>query len=172
MSWRAKLSKENADRLAAGKPMKMLRGRVGWHLPGMDPPPLRDIHPAHYRDEDTEAFALIDEARRMPWFPDLIHIPNEGGKGIAGMVRSKKMKAQGAKEGVADYLLSRPSTSNDPYFDWHGLWIELKSMTGKPTDEQVKFLLRKQEQGYACCFAYTAAGAMDAIQTYLGRWPQ
>lgn len=171
MTFRTKLSRENAERLAAGKPMKMVRGRIGWHLPGTAPPLLQDIHPVHHRDEDAEAFAFIDHARRCSWFPDLIHIPNEGGKGIAGMVRSKKMKAQGAKEGVADYLLSVPILTVDG--GWPGLWIELKSSTGKPSDEQVKFLLRKQEQGYACCFAYTSTGAMDAVEMYLTRrWPQ
>lgn len=171
MSWRAKLSKENAERLVSGRPMKMLRGRSGWNLPGTAPPPLHDVHPATDRSEIVEGRTLVDAARPYWWHLHLVHVPNEGGAGSAGRARSKIMKSQGQIKGVADYFLASPVGGMGIL--WPGLWLELKAARGKPSDDQEKFLLRMQDAGYACCFAYTADGALAAIQTYLaGRWPR
>lgn len=174
MTSRIKLSKENADRLAAGKPIKMLRGRVGWNIFGAAKPALIDIHPALHRSEEVEGIRLESAARGAWWHKRLLHIANESGKGTAAMIRTKKVRAQGQRKGVADYFFAVPVAPPCPaHSGWPGLWIELKSATGSPEPDQEVFLFSMQQAGYAVCFAYTADGVLDAIQTYLaGRWPK
>lgn len=165
MSYRVrKLSRENADRLAAGKPMKMLRGRLGIWLPGQDPLPLQDIHPARYRTEEVEGRTLLTLAIGQPWRDRLIHIPNGGGRSSR---EGASLKAQGVKAGVSDYLLAQPNR-------WYaGLWIELKASDGKLTDEQLAWLVDMAGQGYAACAAYGADAARTAIDRYVrGSWIQ
>lgn len=157
-----RLSRENADRLAAGKPMKQLRGRLGIWLPGQPELPLQDIHPARYRSEEIEGRTLVTLSIGTPWQERLIHIPNGGGRSKR---EAASLKAQGVTPGVSDYLLAQPTK-------WHhGLWIELKASDGKRTDEQVEWIEDMISQGYAGCFAYGADAAFDAIRLYLsGQW--
>lgn len=171
-----RLSRENADRLAAGKPMKMLRGRLGIWRPGDPELPLQDIHPARYRSEEVEGKSLMSLCIGMPWRSRLIHIPNGGGRPakirtrkdgttVRFSVEAASLKAQGLKEGVSDYLLAQPTK-------WHhGLWVELKASDGSRTDEQESWIEDMISQGYAGCFAYGADAAFDAIRLYLsGKW--
>jgi len=170
---RRRISRINADRLAAGQPIKMLRGRKGWHLPGTPAPALVDIHPALHLSEEAEGLRVVADAAPCWFSAHLIHIANEGGKGNAARIRTAKMRAQGQRPGVADYFLAVPVASASGGSGWPGLWLELKAACGRPSDEQEQFLLRMQGAGYACCFAYTADGAADAMATYLsGRWPR
>lgn len=159
MSRRLKaLSKENADRLAAGKPMKMLRGRLGIWVPGMAQLPMQDIHPARYRSEHVECTTLLLLAIGKPWKDRLIHIPNEGTKSKA---RGGILKAEGVVAGVSDYFLP---ISCDGY---HGLWLEMKASDGSVSDKQLKFSESMIREGYAACFTYGADAAYSAITKYL-----
>lgn len=158
MTSRAKLSKENADRLAAGKPMKMLRGRLGIWVPRSPELPLEDIHPARYRSEHVECTTLLLLAIGKPWRDKLIHIPNEGSGSKA---RGAKLKAEGVVAGASDYFLAIPCDG------YHGLWIEMKASDGKSTKEQVDFAAARIESGYAACFTFGADAAALAIKRYL-----
>lgn len=172
-----KLSAENLERMAKGLPMKMLRGRLGWRIPTAPPLPLQDIHPARHRNEESEGIILMSHAQHAKWGAHLIHIPNGGGRSasvrrtaagkvVRYSVEAAKLKAQGVKPGVSDYLLTIPI---EP---WHGLWIELKANDGEEKEDQLKWLELQEGVGYAGCFAYGADAALDAITTYLsGRWP-
>lgn len=142
--------------------IKMLRGRLGYHRPDQPAPRLVDIHPAHKRSEEVEGLMLMQFVR-LQWSlvgSALIHIPNEGGSGNAGAIRSMKLKAQGAQAGVSDYFYARPTPGLG------GLWMELKAAHGKPSPVQVDFLLRMQKAGYAACFAYGHAAAASALVAY------
>lgn len=158
MTSRAKLSKENADRLAAGKPMKMLRGRLGIWVPRSPELPLEDIHPARYRSEHVECATLMLLGIGKPWRDKLIHIPNEGTKSKA---RGGILKAEGVVAGASDYFLAIPADG------YHGLWLEMKASDGKPTDKQIKFAIARIEDGYAACFTFGADAAALAIKRYL-----
>lgn len=158
------LTRENIERLAAGKPMKMRRGRLGIWLPGQPALPMQDIHPGRYRSEEVEGCTLMNLSVGKPWRDFLFHIPNGGG-------RSKReaalLKAQGVKSGVSDYFLAQPTM-------WHyGLWIELKASDGRCTDDQVEWLEKMMRKGYAACAAWGADAALEAINLYLsGKWIQ
>jgi len=78
--------------------------------------------------EDTEAEALWQWAQTQPIPRDyLLHIPNGGKRNVREAARLKK---QGVRAGVSDYLLAYPCGG------YHGLWIELKAGRGKPTKPQ------------------------------------
>lgn len=170
---RVSLSRRNAERLAKGLPMEMVRGRVGWHAIGRSAPSLCSIHPAVHRRESVEGSILMAEAACRWWGPSLIHIPNEGSAGPGGRVRSAKLKAQGQRSGASDYFLAVPVAGSDGASGWPGLWLELKAADGKPSKKQIDFLIARKSAGYAAGIAYTGSGAIAAIDTYLkGGWPE
>ncbi len=170
---RAKLSKENAERLAQGLPPKGLRGRFGVWIPGItEKPPLVDVPIWKYRTEDQEARLLVELARGQWWAEMLWGLPLQGGSGKAGMIRSQIMKAQGAKDGTPDYSLPILQTMADGRV-MGGLWIELKASDGAPWGKQEERGRALMSNGQAFCFAYGADAALSAIRVYLkGEWPR
>lgn len=85
-------------------------------------------------------------------------IPNGGkrSKATAG-----KLKAEGVKRGVPDIFLP---AARYPYF---GLFIEMKTRTGRTSPEQQEYIARLREQGYHVVVAYSAAEAIGWIEFYL-----
>lgn len=79
---------------------------------------------------------------RHPILRWMIHVPNGGKrpKGEAG-----KLKAMGAKKGVPDLILPRI------YRGWSGFASELKSDTGRVSDDQEEWLEAFREDGYLTC---------------------
>lgn len=71
------------------------------------------------------------------------------------------MKAEGMLAGVADLFLMKPSKTH------HGLFIEMKSKTGKLTDQQKYFLEQAKAQGYAASVCFSFEEAQAAITNYL-----
>ena len=71
------------------------------------------------------------------------------------------MKAEGMLAGVADLFLMKPSKTH------HGLFIEMKSKTGKLTDQQKYFLEQAKAQGYATCVCFSFEEAQAVITNYL-----
>lgn len=113
--------------------------------------------------EADEQRTLFDWAKwNMKRYPDLEwlhHIPN-------GEYRpestGKKLKALGVKPGVPDIQLPVGKRG------YHGLYIELKSIGGRISVNQAKWLNALKKHGY---FAVVAYGFMDAkkyIEWYLG----
>jgi hypothetical protein len=76
-------------------------------------------------------------------------------------IRGKNQVRKGLKAGVSDLCLSYPVL---PY---HGLFLELKSATGKLTPEQIDFLQRHADIGYATYVAYSADEAWSVLMSYL-----
>jgi len=74
----------------------------------------------------------------VQWFsyqyPELYHhffsVPNGG---LRRLTTAQILKAEGAKPGVADLLLTIPNQ------DYHGLFIEMKTEKGTLSDNQKKF---------------------------------
>lgn len=102
----------------------------------------------------------------MKWFRDhpllsplVIHIANEyDGGGLKGMMR----KALGVRAGVSDFFVPFPCS------DKHGLWIELKRKKGsKVTPEQLDWLAKMRNLGYAGHIAYGCVHAIKLIEDYL-----
>lgn len=73
-----------------------------------------------------------------------------------------RLKAQGVVAGVADLFLPYPAR------EYHGLWIEMKSESGRLTDEQRTFLQVMVSRGYSAHVAHGASAAIDLLKWYLG----
>lgn len=100
-----------------------------------------DVHAGRYR-ELSRAFA----------------IPNGGArhKAVAG-----KLKAEGVKAGVPDVFLPVPAGF------YHGLFIEMKTATGRATKEQRDRLLNLARDGYAVVIARGWIEAARIVVDYL-----
>lgn len=66
-------------------------------------------------------------------------IPNGGGRSKR---EAGRLKAEGVKAGVSDLMCALPSGS------FHGLFIEMKSLTGYASREQREWIARCQRIGY------------------------
>lgn len=73
----------------------------------------------------------------------------------------QKLKRMGVTKGVADIFVAVPIHGKA------GLWIELKVGRNKPTQEQMEFLERKLERGYAASCVYGWEAARDRLLSYL-----
>lgn len=91
-------------------------------------------------------------------------IPNGGSRGdsrhTAAIVGSR-MKAEGVKKGVADIFLPYPTRST------HGLYIELKTLTGKPSASQVEFAIDMIAADYDVVICRGYLEAIHTITDYL-----
>ena len=86
------------------------------------------------------------------------HPPSEGVRSYIFAARLKKM---GWRKGMADIQLFVPAGR------YHGLFIELKSMKGRPDKEQLEYLADLREQGYAACVCYGDEAAQKCIMDYM-----
>jgi len=89
---------------------------------------------------------------------DLIHVGNERKCSIIG---GRMLKRMGVMRGVSDLFLGVAS------HDYHGLWIELKTPTGKLSTYQKAFIERKTMRGYKAKTAYSLEEAQEIVQDYL-----
>ena len=110
--------------------------------------------------EQTWLFQWVStQEGRYPELKLMHHIPN-GGK--RDKITAKNLKIEGVKAGVPDICLP---VSRHGY---HGLYIELKRIGGKPSVEQKKWIKELDKQGYK---AVTREGWIEAAKTiidYLG----
>jgi len=118
------------------------------------------------RQEEAEEqkMLMVWSAMNMDIYPELEwlhHIPN-GGKRDART--GAQMKREGVKAGVPDLCLPVPSRN------YHGLYIELKkSIGGRTTVNQKKWLSALKENGYRAVVCYGWRHAAEEIENYLGK---
>jgi hypothetical protein len=94
---------------------------------------------------------------------NLFAIPNGGAR---DKVTGARLKAEGVRAGVPDLILAWPSmVAADP---WHGLFIELKTPTGRLSVAQAACLHDLTLAGYFAIVCRSAQEAIDAIRAYLG----
>jgi hypothetical protein len=124
--------------------------------------------------EHLEAKTLMNrvriEERRRPELQRFFHVPNGGARGKAA---AGKLKAEGVRPGVPDYLLPVPRVG------FVGLAIELKAKGGTASSEQKDWLAHLEAVGWrvAVCVGWEAAWqALDgylripaAVQTEVGQ---
>jgi len=81
-------------------------------------------------------------------------IPNGGGRSKA---QAGRLRAEGVRPGVLDIFCSFPGGGH------HGLYIEMKSLTGYPSREQRAWIAESVRLGYhaACC-----RGAGEAMKVW------
>ena len=115
------------------------------------------------RSEHTEQVALFRWAAlaksRWPELMLLHAIPNGGHRHIQV---ARRLKAEGVKAGVPDLCL--PVARGG----WHGLYIELKTATGRLSAEQGEWLTALETQGYRVAVCRGWQGAWRVIEEYLG----
>lgn len=112
--------------------------------------------------EAQEQAAVFEWAQwnigKYPALKWMHHIPNGGTRHPA---EAANLKRQGVRPGVSDVFLP---TARGGY---HGLYIEMKSKTGKPSDNQREFVEAMIGEGYKAIFCYGADEAICAIEKYL-----
>ena len=112
--------------------------------------------------EHVEAVALMKivgmHEGRWPELSRLFHVPNGGSRSKAA---AGKLKAEGVKRGVPDYLL--PVRRGE----YVGLAIELKASGGRVEPEQRDWLTHLQSQGWVAVTAYGAVEAWEFLRKYV-----
>ncbi len=98
------------------------------------------------------------ESYRLPELQLLFAIPNGGHR---DRLRGGQLKAEGVKAGVPDIMLPVARSQ------WHGLWIEMKSPSGRLSDYQAAWIKELQKQHYQVSICYSWIEARDTILTYL-----
>jgi hypothetical protein len=88
----------------------------------------------------------------------LHHIPN-GGK--RDSIEAKHLKIQGVKSGVPDLCL--PVARKN----YHGLYIELKTETGRPSDNQKWWIEQLNGQRYKAVICHGWEEAKQCLTDYL-----
>lgn len=73
---------------------------------------------------------------------------------------ARVLKKEGQKAGLSDILIAVPIV---PY---HGLWLEVKTKTGKLSDHQRTFLKNQKNYGYAVCVGYGLQDCESIINDY------
>ena len=94
---------------------------------------------------------------QYPELAMLYHIPNER----ADKVQAALLKSMGVKRGVPDLHLPIPSGG------YHGLYIEMKALDGKPAKDQLWWADHLKANGYAHAFCYGWQQATEVLKWYL-----
>lgn len=116
----------------------------------------------HIQHEANEQEALFDWAAfmsgRYPELELLYHIPNGGSRNT---IEAANLKRQGVKAGVPDLCL--PVARGH----FHGLYIELKHGSNKPSENQTRWIAALRIQGYVAEVCYGWQQAVEVITEYL-----
>lgn len=113
-------------------------------------------------NEHSEQAAVIDWAallsNQYPALRNLFAIPNAGKRSIGA---ARYYQAEGLKAGVPDLFLAWPAAG------YSGLFIEMKSVIGRTTDQQDIWLSRLSDAGYKAVMCRGADEAIAEIENYL-----
>lgn len=121
-------------------------------------PPLAFVQMSEH-EHQVALFAWAEsQTHRWPELALLYAIPNGGkrGKAVAG-----KLKAEGVKRGVPDVCLPVPRAQ------FHGLFVELKRIGGKPDERQLEWRAQLRAQGYRAEIVEGWHAARDLLIRYL-----
>jgi hypothetical protein len=129
--------------------------------PSLPLPPKPRKRPGNEESQIQQAFirwwAIACKQHKIPEFL-LYAVPN-------GHMRSEVtgaiLKREGLRSGAPDLNLDVPIGK------YHGLRIEMKTATGKPSDAQKEFIAALQARGYAAGCAYGYDDAVRFIEAYL-----
>jgi hypothetical protein len=118
--------------------------------------------------EHTEQAKVIDwcfeNLIRYPFLDLIFAIPNgatlAGGKSGRGR-QMNKLKAEGLRPGVSDLFL--PVARRN----FHGFFIEMKTLTGTTSENQLEFMDGVERQGYYTALCYGHKQAISELKWYL-----
>ena len=94
---------------------------------------------------------------KYPELAMLFHIANER----SDKVQASILKKMGVKKGVPDLCLPAPSGK------YHGLFIEMKTDTGRASAEQLWWISHLEANGYAAAVCYGWNRAVEVLEWYL-----
>jgi hypothetical protein len=106
--------------------------------------------------EDIEQIKIIEWIKQCSDLP-VIHIANQR---KTSAQHGALLKRMGVRAGAADLFLPRSNGIHS------GLWIELKTLSGKPTKLQLDFLVDMIKEGYSAKVCYGAEHAIDLIKKF------
>lgn len=122
---------------------------------------------------------IIDASAYLPECNWLHAIPNGG---LRTKATGARLKAEGVKAGIADLFLPVPVTHVERHSGlshhgielaatkfYHGLYIEVKTRTGRQTKEQREFESAMVDNGYKYKIVRSMQEGIDAILEYIGR---
>ena len=94
---------------------------------------------------------------------DVYHFANERACSFGYGLKLKKM---GVRAGVSDIFFAK---ARGPY---HGLWVELKTQTGRFTKPQLQFIANQMRNSYYACICRSFEDALHVFQMYetLTKW--
>lgn len=109
------------------------------------------------RQEQEVVIEFVE--KQYPWLrKHTIYIMNEK---KCSVFAGKKLNKQGRLPGASDLFFAWPTNL---YF---GLFIEMKTSSGKLSKVQSEFLFRMNQTGYCARACYGADQAIDLIKEYL-----
>ena len=100
----------------------------------------------------------VQHMDRIPELRWLFAIPN-GARVPIGL--AVKLKKEGLRKGVSDIFL--PVARGG----YHGIFIEMKAIGGRPSPQQHEFTDFANKQGYKAIFCYGHKAAIDQITKYM-----
>jgi hypothetical protein len=107
--------------------------------------------------EGIEQIKVVEYLKQKhPKIP-FIHIANER---QCDVVYGRILKRMGVRKGVSDLFFPRSNKT------FKGLWIELKTPTGKVSPSQLEFINEMIEEGYAAHVAYGAEEGIKMIKNF------
>lgn len=108
-------------------------------------------------DEASEQIAVVQYCA-LKGIP-VAHVPNEGKRSV---VYGSRLKEMGLSCGFPDLVIPEPRKG------YHGLFIEMKTRTGKATEDQKKWLSRLSKSGYLAALCHGFEEAREIIDEYFG----
>lgn len=103
--------------------------------------------------------SIVEWIRRHVELRDhIFSIPNEGRRDLRFGNRLSRM---GLCKGASDLMLAIPSRN------YHGLFIEIKSIDGKLTPEQKEFINHRNDKGYFAKDVHSIDEAIKLIRWYM-----
>jgi hypothetical protein len=133
-------------------------------MPALTPESLAKADTEHAQQCALFCWAALPDVQAL--YPELklmFAIPNGGER---NRIVAAQLKAEGVKAGVLDIFLPVPRLTYVTRW-YHGMFIEMKIKSNKPTKEQNAFAEAAQAQGYYCVLAYSWEHARDEIIHYL-----
>ena len=106
--------------------------------------------------EDIEQIKVVHWIKENTTLP-VIHIANQR---ATSPYHGAMLKRMGVRAGVSDLFIPRATNF------YHGLFIELKTLTGKASKLQMQFNKEMHEEGYEAVFAYGADEAIFIIKDF------
>ena len=111
------------------------------------------------RTEEEIHCQIKNDLDRMGIF--YVHIPNQGKRTLQHNMLLKRM---GLRKGASDFFI----LDSDHEKKYKGLWLEVKTIKGKASPEQIEFMDQVKRRGYQGLFGYGYDHCIKIIREFYG----